>query len=121
MFYGASPTLFQFAKQLRGRETEAEKLLWQRLNRKQINGLSFRRQHPILYFIADFYCHKLKLIIELDGTIHNIPPQFRYDRERDEELKKYGLSMMRFTNEEVFDDIESVLEKIFGASHPLSP
>jgi cyclase len=121
MFFGASPTLFHFAKQLRGKETEAEKLLWQRLSNKQLNGLSFRRQHPIVYFIADFYCHKAKLIIELDGKIHLNPAQFLYDQRRDNELHKFGLRVIRFENEKVLNSVELVLGEIvdFVRTNPL--
>jgi very-short-patch-repair endonuclease len=66
MFFGAKPSLFKLAKQLRKEETEAEKILWSRINRNQMNGLQFRRQHPINIFIADFYCAKIKLVIEID-------------------------------------------------------
>jgi cyclase len=112
MFYGANPKLFGFAKQLRAKETEAEKILWDYLNKKQFLGIRFRRQHPILYFVADFYCHKVNLIIEVDGGIHLLPEQFEYDQNRDKELEELGLRVMRFKNEEVFNDIDTVITKI---------
>jgi very-short-patch-repair endonuclease len=67
----ATPKIYGNAKTLRQTETEAEKLLWQQLRSKKFNGLKFRRQHPIDKWIADFYCHEKKLIIELDGAVHN--------------------------------------------------
>jgi cyclase len=73
MYFGAKPEIFKLAKELRKLETEAEKQLWSRLNKSQLIGLQFRRQHPINRFIADFYCPKIKLIIEVDGSIHELP------------------------------------------------
>jgi very-short-patch-repair endonuclease len=114
MYYGASPSLLEFARTLRQSETEAEKVLWQRINKKQLNGLRFRRQHPVLYFIADFFCPKAKLVIEVDGGIHLSKLQFAYDRNRDNELTSIGLKVLRFTNEQVLSDIESVLQEIIA-------
>jgi cyclase len=74
----------------------------------------FKRQHPILYFIADFYCHRAKLIIEVDGGYHNLQEQYIYDKNRDKELEEFGLKVIRFTNEQVFNDIENVLYVIEG-------
>lgn len=70
MFFGAKPVTFERANLLRKIMTPAEKKLWQFLKNRQLNGLRFRRQHPISIFIADFYCHSAKLIVELDGEIH---------------------------------------------------
>ncbi len=70
MFYGAGPEIFAKAKILRQKMTTAEKLLWQRLKENQL-GYRFKPQHPIDIFIADFYCHALKLVIEVDGQIHD--------------------------------------------------
>ncbi|MBN4066146.1 DUF559 domain-containing protein, partial [Candidatus Amoebophilus asiaticus] len=96
MIYGANPILFEFARQLRHNETEAEKLLWEKLKKNQIYGLRFKRQRPIMYFIADFYCHHLKLIIEIDGGIHQIPEQYESDQNRDHELDYYSDNRSRF-------------------------
>jgi very-short-patch-repair endonuclease len=65
-----------------------------------------------LYFIADFYCHKAHLIIEIDGGYHNTPEQYCYDTNRDNELAELGLKVIRFTNEQVFNEIELTLQKI---------
>ena len=86
MFYGALPIHFELAKKLRDNQTEAELFLWNHLNHIHQSGIRFKRQHPILYFIADFYCHKAKLIIEIDGGYHNIPEQYEYDKNRSTEL-----------------------------------
>ena len=114
MFYGAAPVLFEFARQLRAKETAAETLLWQRISKKQLANFRFRRQHPILYFIADFYCHEAKLIVEIDGGVHLLPEQFQYDRARDNELRFHGLNIVRFSNEEVFNNIDNVVERILS-------
>lgn len=70
MFFGASPKIFQRATELRKNMTEAERILWSALRRKQLSGKRFRRQHPIETFIVDFYCHEARLVIEVDGGIH---------------------------------------------------
>lgn len=75
-------------------------------------NIRIKRQHPIPYFIADFYCHKAKLIIEVDGGYHNIPEQYSYDKKRDNELVDLGLKVIRFKNEEVLFDIENTLKVI---------
>lgn len=72
----------------------------------------FRRQHPILYFIADFYCHKAKLVIEVDGGYHDIPEQYKYDKAREQEIEELIIKVIRFTNEQVLFDIENTLKKI---------
>jgi len=112
MFYGALPILFELANKLRDNQTEAEVFLWENLGRLKYLNVRFKRQHPILYFIADFYCHKAKLIIEVDGGYHNIPEQYFYDQNRDSELKELGLTVIRFTNEQVLHHIEITLEII---------
>jgi cyclase len=112
MFYGASPILFKLAKELRINETEAEKYLWVFLSKSQFHGHRFKRQHPVLYFIADFYCHETKLVIEIDGGYHRIPEQYEYDKNRDYELTELGITVIRFTNEEVLFDIDNVLKRI---------
>jgi very-short-patch-repair endonuclease len=112
MFYGALPIHFELAKKLRDNQTEAEIFLWNNLGSINIPGIRFKRQHPVLYFIADFYCHKAKLIIEVDGGYHDIPDQYIYDRNRDSELSKLGLKVIHFTNEQVLFDIEKVLNII---------
>lgn len=112
MFYGASPIHFELAKKLRDNQTEAEMFLWDHLKKIQISRIHFKRQHPILYFIADFYCHRAKLVIEIDGGYHNIPEQYCYDKDREHELNELGLKVIRFTNEQVMCDIENTLKAI---------
>ncbi len=112
MFYGAIPILFEFAKKLRNNQTEAESHLWNYLRGNKILNVRFKRQHPIFYFVADFYCHQAKLIIEVDGGYHKVPEQYEYDSNRDSDLEKFGLKVLRFTNERVFSDTEKVIEEI---------
>ena len=111
MFEGASHLIFANAKQLRMNMTEAEKALWAHL-KAGINGLKIRRQHPIGNYIADFYCHKAKLIIEIDGEIHNDPAVQKIDVQREKDLKSLGYNIIRFSNEEVYKDPEKVLKEI---------
>ncbi len=77
MFYNAPPIIFARAKALRQQMTNAEKRVWEMLRGKKILGLKFRSQHPMYFFIADFYCHQLKLVIEIDGGIHQQPENKR--------------------------------------------
>ena len=112
MFYGALPIHFELAKKLRNNQTEAELYLWDNLQRLTYLNIRFKRQHPVLYFIADFYCHKAKIIIEVDGGYHDIPEQYLYDRNRENELNELGLKVVRFTNEEILNSIEKVLRTI---------
>ena len=111
MFENASPRIFQNAKELRGNLTVAEMMLWLRLM-KGVNSYKFRRQHPIGKFIADFYCHRFKLIIELDGSIHNDPQVETIDREREKDLRAWGYQVIRFNNQQIYTDIDNVILKI---------
>jgi very-short-patch-repair endonuclease len=111
-FYGATPEIFLRAAELRKNMTKAEKVLWQEISNKKLSGLTFRRQHPVNMFIADFYCHKARLVIEIDGSIHNIEEHRIHDLGREDEFDKFGLATIRFTNEEVFEKLELVVAKI---------
>jgi very-short-patch-repair endonuclease len=112
MYYGATQDTLEKAKLLRKSETNAEKLLWERLKSKKFYGYKYRRQHPISQFMVDFCCHELKLVIEVDGEIHNKPEKKEYDENRTAELEKYELKILRFTNNEIENDIEQVLHSI---------
>ena len=112
MWKGAPSDSFSKAQFLRRNETKAEKLLWEKLRNNQLGGLKFRRQHPVNIYIADFYCHKFKLIIELDGDYHNQEEQKQKDEVRTEVLRLNGLKIIRFKNEEVEQDINQVLTTI---------
>ena len=109
MWKGAPSDSFSKAQLLRRNETIAEKLLWEKLRNNQLGGLKFRRQHPVNIYIADFYCHKFKLIIELDGDYHDQEEQKQKDEVRTEVLRLNDLKIIRFKNEEVEQDINQVL------------
>ena len=109
MFYGAKRTIFQNAFALRKNMTVAEEVLWERLSRTQL-GVRFKAQHPIDIFVVDFYCHKHKLVIEVDGKIHL--SQKDYDEGRTAELERFDLTVIRFSNREVLNDIDKVIEEI---------
>jgi len=111
MYYGANSFVFQKAEELRKNMTSAESIIWKHIH---INPwkLKFRRQHPISNFIADFYCHSIKLIIEIDGDIHDVEEVKQYDSAREQSLKEFGLTILRFRNEEVFNNADAILEKI---------
>jgi very-short-patch-repair endonuclease len=110
--WAAKPDIFSKAKELRKSMTVAEEILWKHLRNNKLNGLKFRRQHPLDIFIADFYCHNKRLIIELDGGIHDTPEQKEYDEGRTFELEEKGFKILRFKNEEVINNIENVLFRI---------
>jgi len=112
MWKGAPSSSFLKAQSLRNNETKAEKILWENLRRNQLKGHKFRRQHPISLFIADFYCHQLKLIIEVDGEYHNAPEQIKIDDERTQVLQDNGMKIIRFTNCEIENNIGKVITQI---------
>ena len=98
------------ARSLRKNQTDAERLLWQKLRNRQLLNVKFRRQFPIEPYIADFVCLKLKLIIELDGSQHF--DQIAYDNKRSDFLKQRGFKIFRFWNNDVFKNTEGVMESI---------
>lgn len=111
MSLGASHLIYKNADKLRNNPTAAESVLWGYLNGSQL-GVKFRRQHPLGLYIADFYCHQHKLIIELDGGIHNRPDILENDLIRENSLLSEGFSVLRFSNDQVFSSIEVVLKDI---------
>jgi len=112
MYISAKPELFRLANHMRHNPTEAEQILWNELRKFRSKGYIFRRQHPIDYYIADFYCHKVKLVIEVDGGIHSEVQNIEYDDNRSGELERYGISVIRFKNAEILNDLEVVLSRI---------
>lgn len=112
MFFGASAFIFRTAEQLRLKETESEKILWNRLKSNQLFGLKFRRQHPANKYILDFYCHYIRLAIEIDGPIHLSRGQKIYDKDRDLNLLELGITTIRFTEKEVCNDIDSTIQNL---------
>ncbi|MBD0276600.1 MAG: endonuclease domain-containing protein [Flavisolibacter sp.] len=121
LFHGASPKLFENARGLRKQLTKAESLLWTELRNRKLNRLKFRRQHPIDKYVADFYCAEINLIIELDGSIHGESEIIQYDGTRTKELNKLGISVLRFTNEEIINNMPTVLKTITNFTSNLSP
>jgi len=112
LFYNASPKIHERARMLRKKMTKAEKTLWQHIRNRKLNRLKFRRQHPINIFIADFYCHEKKLVLEIDGGIHLNASQKQYDIGRTAELENFGIHVLRFSNEDILLNINSVLQGI---------
>ena len=109
------PFILRLARNLRNNQTSHEILVWNILRKKKLSGHKFLRQHPIFYsirndwvdfYIADFYCAKLKLIIEVDGKIHE--SQKEYDLERDSKLLEKGIYVFRIKNEEVSDPEKTI-------------
>ena len=111
MHYGASKQIFQYAETLRKNMTIAEKIIWERLCKNQLK-VRIRRQHPVWKYIADFYCHELKLIIEIDGEIHLKKENKEYDIGRENTLNEFGIEIIRFTNDQVINEIEYVINTI---------
>lgn len=109
----------EYARNLRREMTDAERKLWGCLRAGQLDGLKFRRQHPIPPYIADFYCDVAKLVIELDGSQHNEG----VDRARTEYLQGQGLEVIRFRDSDVLLNIESVVDAIWNtvAHRTLTP
>ncbi|WP_396153073.1 endonuclease domain-containing protein [Flavobacterium sp.] len=112
MWKGAPAEIFLRAKALRDRMTTAEQILWEAVKGNKLNGQKFRRQHPIGLYIVDFYNHKNKLVIELDGGYHENEEQKIKDLEREKNLNFNGLKVIRFKNELVINNLSFVLEKI---------
>lgn len=113
--------LKQASRDLRNNMTDAEQLLWQRLRRKQILGLQFYRQKPILNFIVDFYCPSVSLVIECDGGQHYTVEGLEADRARDQALAQLGLNVLRFDNRQILIEIDAVIELIFQTAQSRIP
>jgi len=105
-------TLKPRARNLRREMTDAERLLWLRLRRKQIGGVQFYRQKPIGNYIVDFYAPRAKIVIEVDGSQHHEPHAVEADIERDQFLSRLNLNILRFNNLQVLLETESVLDAI---------
>jgi very-short-patch-repair endonuclease len=121
MFYGASPNSFDKARLLRNNMTEAEKILWDKLKNRNVFKARFRRQHPIGIFIVDFYCHEYKSAIEIDGEIHLKNEVIEYDDGRSYDIEKFGIKILRFTNNEVFTDLGKIIDVILKNIAVLEP
>ncbi|GAA4458843.1 endonuclease domain-containing protein [Nibrella saemangeumensis] len=104
-----NPKLKELARQLRNNATKSEIRLWQHLKRDQLMGYDFHRQKPIDQFIADFYCHRLRLVIELDGYSHQFAEVAERDMRKEQRLQELGLTVLRFTDYEVLHRTVAVL------------
>jgi very-short-patch-repair endonuclease len=109
----ASSEKRQRARELRREQTEAERTLWRHLRANALDGLHFRRQQPIAGFIVDFYCHSVRLIVEVDGDVHDAQPA--YDAERDAILTGGGYRVLRFSNAQVRTDLNAILTQVTTA------
>jgi very-short-patch-repair endonuclease len=105
--------LKQISRTLRKNSTDAERRLWSKLRLRQLNGFQFYRQRIIVNYIVDFFCPKVKLIIEVDGGQHYFGKLHQDDLKRDEYLKKLGFKVLRFSDRDVLTNIEGVIESIF--------
>jgi very-short-patch-repair endonuclease len=113
---GTPAIIYAQARELRHDLTQAETILWDALRNRRLNGMKFRRQHPLGPFIADFYCAEFRLIIELDGRIHNNSTD--EDLARTVQMSDYGYRVIRFRNEEVENALPRVLSDIIKACSP---
>lgn len=108
----------QTARKLRKNQTKSEAILWQVVRNRKLLGKKFLRQHPIVFmlnrrkrfFVADFYCHEAKLVIEVDGGMHDM--QKDYDKKRESILKSLGIKVVRFKNQKVIHDLDNVIKRI---------
>ena len=107
---GVQPEVREAALRLRKELPPAERILWEHLRDRALCGLKFRRQHPVGQIILDFFCPSCKLAIEIDGAVHDL--SIFQDEARTQHLEKYGYRVLRFRNEEVLDQLASVLERI---------
>lgn len=101
------------SRNLRKNQTSAEKIIWNKLRNRQFNKLKFRRQHIIENFIVDFYCEKINLVIELDGDVHAYNNKINQDKIREEFLKDKGFNIIRYTNDDIYSNLDSVLEDLW--------
>jgi very-short-patch-repair endonuclease len=123
------PKLKLRARELRNRATRSEKQMWRELKGRQVLGYDFHRQKPVDHFILDFFCSELMLGIEIDGYTHASDEAKARDRLKDSRMAKLGIRVLRFTDDEVFQNTDRVIERIkefilqirSGATHPLTP
>lgn len=101
---------------LRSNATKTETILWSQIRDKKINGLKFRRQFSINNYVVDFYCSKLKLAVEIDGGIHKQEKVQKMDKIRQEQIESLGITFLRFTNEEIINEINKIKERILALS-----
>lgn len=110
--YPYNPKLKEYARQLRNDCTHSEKMLWQCLKGDQVKGYDFHRQKPIGNYILDFFCHELELGIEVDGHTHESEIVKRKDTRKEKYMNEQGITVLRFTDDEVFGNLDLVVKKI---------
>lgn len=110
IFY--NPKLKELARQLRNRSTKTEIKLWNFLKRRQLMGYDFHRQKPVDNYIVDFFCNKFRLAIELDGYTHGFEEVFEKDEVKAQKLRELGITVLRFTDDDVMNNIDNVLRSI---------
>jgi very-short-patch-repair endonuclease len=120
---GTTPELRASANAHRHAMTPAERVLWDALKERQLVGLKFRAQHPVGPFILDFYCPQHRLVVEVDGPIHDDPDQSAYDTYRTAQLQAFGLTVLRLRNEDILTNLPTALARITAAapSNPDTP
>jgi very-short-patch-repair endonuclease len=106
------PPIVNRARRLRQKQSVAEDIMWQRLRRNQLNGWGFRRQAPVGRFVVDFLCHKLALVVEVDGPLHDTQEQKLFDASRTAELEQLGWLVVRVNERVVRDAADHVLDWI---------
>jgi very-short-patch-repair endonuclease len=108
------------ARHLRRNATPAEIALWERLRARRLHGLKFHRQYPIGPFVADFCCKERRIVVELDGEVHEGEQSIASDKDRDRYLRGQGYLVLRIPNQQVFSDLDSVLKQISNITHTRS-
>ncbi|MBU0660965.1 endonuclease domain-containing protein [Patescibacteria group bacterium] len=119
LYYQNQSSTRERRKLLRKQATKSEQILWQELRGKQL-GIKFRRQYNIDYYIVDFYCHELRLILEIDGNIHGENKQRLKDIERQTYLEEQGYTIVRYRNEQILNELDIVLEQLWQIVHIFS-
>src|SRR5215210_4241936 len=112
LYKGASGKILGSARILRKQMTGSEQILWEQLRDRKLSGFKIRRQHPIGSYIADFYCHEAKLVIEVDGHVHDSKEQAIYDMNRTKDLDLIDIKVIRFKNEDIEQRLTEVLKTI---------
>jgi very-short-patch-repair endonuclease len=111
LFYNTK--LKEYSQELRKNMTDAERLLWSKLRKKQLRGFQIYRQRIIGNYIVDFYCPRAKQIIEIDGGQHYMDSGAKEDRIRDDYMREHGFKVLRFSDQEIFENLNGVIEKIY--------
>lgn len=108
------------SRNLRMNQTPAERIVWSKLRNRQLDGFKFRRQYYIGNFIVDFYCSEVNLIIEIDGDVHGYAERTQKDRIREEFLRSRNFEIVRYNNNEIFNNLKNVLEDILNECNMLA-